>query len=78
MDTRHAIDRQNERKITRPEVLYVLRNGYHEKAKDKFESQFQSWNYSIKGTTIDQRKLRVIVSFDEEGMLIVTAIELDR
>ena len=48
----------------------------HDKNKDKFVEEFNAWNYSIKGKTIDKRELRVIVSFDEAGMLIITAIEL--
>ena len=77
LDTRHAIDRQNERQITRPEILYVLKNGYHEKRKDKFDESYNSWNYSVRGKTVDRRELRVIVSFDESGMLIITAIDLE-
>lgn len=34
LDTRHSTDRQSERNITRPEILYVLKNGRHEKSKD--------------------------------------------
>lgn len=33
-DTRHATQRQAERNITRPEILQVLRTGFHEKKKD--------------------------------------------
>ena len=32
-DVVHAQQRQKERRITRPEYTYVLRNGYHESAK---------------------------------------------
>jgi len=42
LDTSHADKRQKERKITRPEMLYVLRNGRHEKAKDKFDENYQT------------------------------------
>ena len=76
-DTRHGSERKLERLITRPEVLHVLRHGYHEKRKDKFESQFQAWNYAIRGKTSDGKELRVIVSFDENNMLIITAIDLN-
>ena len=75
-DTRHATDRQGERAITRPEILYVLRHGYHEKRKDKFEPRYQAWNYAVRGKTSDARELRIIVSFDERNMLIITAIDL--
>jgi len=76
LDTRHALERQIERTITRPEILYVLKTGYHEKKKDQFDEFYRAWNYAIRGKTRDKREIRVIVSFDENGMLIITAIAL--
>jgi len=76
LDTRHASQRKTERSITRPDIIYVLLNGHHEAKKDKYELSFQAWNYSIRGKTIDNENLRVIISFDENGMLIITAIRL--
>jgi phage terminase large subunit-like protein len=78
LDTRHATERQEERSITRPELLKVLRTGFHEKKKDQFKEEYQAWNYAIRGKTVDERNLRVIVSFDLNGMLIISAIDLDR
>jgi len=79
LDTRHASERQTERQITRSELLYVLKTGHHEKRKDKFDGFYQAWNYSIRGKTVDRRDLRIIVSFDKpNGMLIITAIELEK
>lgn len=79
LDTRHATDRQLERDITRPEVVYVLRGGHHEKSKDRFDEQYGAWNYSVRGRTIDRREIRIIVSLEETtGMLIITAIDLRR
>lgn len=75
-DTYHSADRKNERNITRPEVEYVLKNGRHEAMKDVYEEVYGAWNYAIRGRTIDSRELRVIVSFDESGLLIITAIDL--
>ena len=77
-DTRHTTERQYERQILRSDVLYVLLNGYHEKRKDTFVEAFRAWNYAIRGKTVDKKDLRVIVSFDSVGMLIVTAIDLDK
>ncbi|MEI6806887.1 MAG: DUF4258 domain-containing protein [Myxococcaceae bacterium] len=74
-DTRHAAQRQRERKISRLDVLHVLKNGHHEKRKDKLDEHYSKWNYAIKGKDIDRRELRVIVSFDDNNMLIITAIE---
>ncbi len=78
LDTRHSEARQDQRKITRPELLYVLKHGHHEKRKDRFDDHYKAWNYSIRGKTVDKRDLRVIVSFDPAGMLIITAIEIER
>ena len=76
LDTRHAFQRQTEREITRPEVQHVLRIGFHEAKKDRFDGDFKAWNYAIQGMTVDRRKLRVVVSFDVNNMLIITAIDL--
>lgn len=78
LDTRHVLERQEQRVITRPELLQVLRKGYHEKRKDKFDELYSSWNYSVRGKTVDRRDIRVIVSFDENEMLIITAIEIGK
>jgi len=67
----HLEQRELERNITRREVLYVLRNGFHEKKEDDFDEQFQAWSYAVRGNTIDQRELRVFVSFDKATMMII-------
>jgi len=77
LDTVHTTQRQAERQITRPEMLYVLRHGWHEKRKDVFDTQYQAWHYAIRGKTVDGRPLRVVVSFEADTqMLIITAIAL--
>ena len=77
LDTRHATDRKHERKINLPEAIHVLRSGYHEKRKDEFKESYHAWNYAIRGSTVDRRQLRVCISFDTSGMLIITIIDLD-
>lgn len=77
LDTRHAIERKQQRSITLPEIIHVLHNGYHEKRKDEFKEEYAAWNYAICGKTVDGRRLRVCISFDPSGMLIITAIDLD-
>lgn len=80
VDSCHALNRQAERRITRPEVVYVLRNGRHESRKDQFDEMHHGWNYAVRGKTVDGRELRIIVAFEEdEGgplLVIVTAIDL--
>jgi len=53
------------------------KSGWHEKRKDAYSEVFKSWNYAIRGKTIDERELRVVVSFDEDGLLIITVIDLE-
>ena len=76
LDTAHSSIRRDERRITRPEFLYVLKHGWHEKAKDQFDEFYKAWNYAIRGETIDGRELRVVVAFERQGILVITAIEL--
>lgn len=78
-DTAHASKRKDQRKITLPEIIHVLNTGGHEKSKDKFDEAFNAWNYSIRGFTLDEMDLRVIVSFDEETeLLIITTFYIEK
>ena len=69
--TNHASERLVERKITRPEVTQVLESGHNEKAKDIYDDNFSTWNYAIKGKTIDGRRLRIVVCFENPNLLII-------
>ena len=54
-------------------------SGRHEKSKDQFDEAFKTWNYAVRGETIDGKDLRVIVSFDHEtDLLIITAFYIER
>ena len=76
--TNHAQERQEKHKITLPDLLFVLSNGFHEKDKTLFDNVFQTWKYAIRGKTIDRtEELRVIVAFEGE-MAIVTIIRLNK
>ena len=78
-DTTHAIERKRERGIILPEIIHVLKNGRHEKSKDRFDEAFNTWNYAVRGLTLDRQDLRVIVSFDSErDLLIITAFYLEK
>ena len=76
-DSRHFLTRQKERNISRLDVEYVLKSGWHEKQKDSFDMFNHTWNYSLRGLTVDPRELRVVVSYDARVMMIITAIDLD-
>lgn len=74
----HAQIRLQQREVSRLEVKYILKNGRHEKRKDEFKEEHNTWNYSIRGKTIDERDLRVAVSFDKDELLVITVIDLDK
>ena len=57
-------------------MLYVLKNGCHEKQKTSFDEAFQKWKYAIRGKTLEDCELRVIVTIEDAGVLIITAINL--
>ena len=73
-DTSHALTRKKDRKINLPDIRYVLLNGFHEERKDTYREEFECWNYAIRGKTIIGREIRVIVSFNQYGMMIITAM----
>jgi len=73
----HAKQRLEQREVTDPEMRYILTTGYREPKKDEFKAEHQSWNYAIKGKTVDDRKLRVAGSFDRDDLLIITVIDLE-
>src|SRR5437868_2040823 len=74
--SKHAIDRELERKIEIPDVLYVLKNGYHEKQKTTFDETFQKWKYAVRGMTLDEMDIRIIIAFDDDGMMIITVMHV--
>lgn len=77
--TSHAFIRQNERLISLPESLHVLETGYEEKQKTRFDTDYNTWKYAIRGKTIrDELDVRVIVAFDENGMLIITVMHIEK
>lgn len=83
IDTRHSIVRQNEREVTFSEIIQVLEEGWHEKIKDEWKAEYNAWNYSIRGKTLDDVELRVPVFFDDKDPKvtyfgIVTVIKLNK
>ena len=73
----HALERKEQRNFSLSDILYVLKHGRHEKAKDTWDEQRKMWKYAIRGKTIDQECGRIILSLDKSGMLIITVIRLE-
>ena len=74
----HAQFRMEDREVSRQEVLFVLLNGVHEKSKDVFDFQVKRWKYAICGKTVESRGLRIVVTFAEDGLLIITVIQIGK
>lgn len=74
--TEHALERLNERHISLNDAEYVLKNGYHEKKKNSFDEVFKTWKYAIRGKTIEELDIRLIIAFDEQGMIIITLMHV--
>ena len=76
--TKHAQERQEQHKVTLPNILFILSQGFHEKEKTLYSNEFQTWKYALRGKTIDGLdEFRVIVAFENE-MAILTIIRLKR
>lgn len=78
----HARQRLQERDILDLEVLDILegkprRRRKRNRAKDKYEEGRQDWNYCIEGETLDAERIRIIISFNEDLMPIITVIKLN-
>jgi DNA-binding transcriptional regulator YiaG len=56
-NTIHVQERQKQRGILLVEILKVLRTGRHEKRKDSFDEENQTWKYAIRGNTVDGKAM---------------------
>jgi hypothetical protein len=74
----HALDRMHERKITALDIRDVLMKGRRETAKDEYKEQYKRWRYAFRGRDEMARELRVIVSEETPGVIIITAIDLEK
>ncbi len=74
----HAVERSAQRVVQVADIVFVLINGEHESEKDEYKAVYRSWNYAVRGLTVDKRQLRIAVAFDENEMLIVTVIRLGK
>jgi hypothetical protein len=77
--TKHAIQRSGQRAILEITALDILegRPGSRRrrnKRKDKCETGALDWNYCIEGVDVNQKMIRVIVTFEENIMPIITVM----
>ena len=78
---KHAKDRQQQRCISDLDVLAILegkpgRSRKRNVKKDCYNDKYHDWNYCVEGVDIDGKKIRVIVSFMNGLMPIITVMRL--
>ena len=72
----HASERKEERDIDVQDMMYVLKNGFHEEKKTTYDERYNSWKYAIRGTTVDGNDLRIIITFVTDDLLVITVIRV--
>lgn len=80
---KHAKERQTQRCISDLDVLDILegregRGRKRNKSKDHYKDGYQDWNYCIEGNNLDKEKIRIIISFADDLMPIITVMRLER
>lgn len=83
---KHSQQRMLERNIVELDILNILsgKKGYgrkRNKKKDTYEQHSfseltQDWKYCIEGCDVDGEPLRIIITFNEDLMPIITAIRI--
>lgn len=79
---KHAKQRLEERNILDLDVLDILegKQGHkrkRNKSKDKYENTYDDWNYCVEEANLDGRRIRIILSFEKNLMLIITVIRFN-
>ena len=76
---KHARKRLSDRKILDIEVLDILeglkgRKRHRNKVKDSYSEENEDWSYCIEGVNPDDKKIRVIISFEQGIIPIITVM----
>lgn len=84
--TSHALKRMSERNITEMVILAILLKSKgatrrRNKRKDTFEDisiveKAQDWKYCIEGEFLESETIRIIITFNDNKMPVITVINL--
>lgn len=72
----HARLRCTEREVPLPDIEHVFAVGHPVAQRDRCDEPNADWSYCFERTTVDNKKLRIVVAFAGR-MLIVTVVRLD-
>ena len=73
LDSSHAYERKQQRSIIQEDITHVLTTENWVKRHDVFREDHGRWTYAFEGLTTDNYRLRVVVAFQEQYLVIVTA-----
>lgn len=83
---KHAQERKKQRNISQLDVLNILegKKGFgrkRNKRKDSYDADYihekpQDWKYCIEGKDIDDKDVRIILTFTDDFMPIITVIDI--
>ena len=65
-----------ERSVSFLDAIHILKTGCHEKKKTCFHDASNKWRYAIRGKNTEKVEIRVVITFDENDMVIITVIDL--
>ncbi|MDE3211878.1 MAG: DUF4258 domain-containing protein [Bacteroidota bacterium] len=75
--THHAMCRMDCRHITRKEITEIITEGNVNYSKSELSKKGDE-TYAIEGYTTEEQHLRIVVSPADDGLVVVTCIDLDR
>ena len=74
--TKHAVCRMNCRHITTREIKEVINEGHVNNAKSGVGSKGGP-TYAIEGYSTENQHIRVVVAPENDGLVVITCIDLD-
>lgn len=77
--SKHALIRMKERGIVISDIKEAIYNGQREGIKDQLTDDGSDWKYALRGKNeAGDKEIRLVLLFDEQNVLVVTAIDLNR
>lgn len=76
--TKHAKCRMDCRNINEKEIKEIIEKGQLNKSKSGFDKKHQNETYALEGYSYEKQHIRVVVTPQNDGLLVITVIDLDK
>jgi len=73
----HAKARMAKRQVSYMDICHVLLHGEREEKRDRYDERYRSCSYAVRGMTLNDDYLRVVVAICSPKFLIVTVYYRD-